>query len=58
MWIITKYWFDLHGSLRRSGKLPEDTKRLGVLRNLSLLKPYIHPNHRADFAAICADLKA
>lgn len=57
MWIITKYWFDLHGSLRRSGKLPEDTKRLGVLRNLSLLKPYIHPNHRADFAAICADLK-
>ena len=58
MWIITKYWFDLHGSVRRSGKLPEDTKRLGVLRNLSMLKPYIHPDHRAEFAAITAKLKA
>ncbi|MDO4878286.1 MAG: TetR/AcrR family transcriptional regulator [Neisseria sp.] len=57
MWIITKYWFDFHGTVSgrtRQNKLPEDTKRLGVLRNLSLLKPYLNPRHTADFEAEAA----
>ena len=57
MWIVTKYWFDFHGSVRGRHKLPEDSKRLGVIRNLSMLKPYLDPRCLPEFEAAVSRLK-
>ena len=57
MWIVTKYWFDFHGSVRGRHKLPEDSKRLGVIRNLSMLKPYLDPRSLPEFEAAVSRLK-
>lgn len=57
LWLVTKYWFDFDGSMRGRHKLQEDSKQLGVLRNLTLLRPYIGEAHRADLADMVAQLK-
>ena len=57
MWIVTKYWFDFHGSVRGRHKLPEDSKRLGVIRNLSMLKPYLDPRCLPEFEVAVSRLK-
>ena len=49
MWIVTKYWFDFDSSLRGRAKLTEDSKVRGISRTLSLLRPYLLPEHRAEF---------
>lgn len=49
MWIVTKYWFDFDGSLRGRAKLTEDSKYRGIRRTLSLLRPYLLPQHLEEF---------
>ncbi|HFB6479939.1 TPA: TetR/AcrR family transcriptional regulator [Neisseria gonorrhoeae] len=49
MWMVTKYWFDFDSSLRGRTKLTEDSKARGVRRTLSLLRPYLLPEHRAEY---------
>lgn len=49
MWMVTKYWFDFDGSLRGRVKLSEDSKSRGVYRTLSLLRPYLLPEHASEF---------
>jgi len=49
MWMVTKYWFDFDSSLRGRAKLTEDSKVRGISRTLSLLRPYLLPEHRAEF---------
>ena len=49
MWIMTKYWFDFDGSLQGRTKLTEDSKARGVQRSLSLLRPYLLPDHMVEF---------
>ncbi|HFA8583134.1 TPA: TetR/AcrR family transcriptional regulator [Neisseria gonorrhoeae] len=49
MWMVTKYWFDFDSSLRGRTKLTEDSKAHGVRRTLSLLRPYLLPEHRAEY---------
>lgn len=56
MWIITKYWFDFHGSVRGKRKLQEDSKHLGVLRNLSLIRPYLTEQYRQEWHEVVKDL--
>ncbi|MDO5059179.1 MAG: TetR/AcrR family transcriptional regulator [Neisseria sp.] len=57
LWMTTKYWFDFDRSMRGRGKLTESARALGVLRNLSLLRPYISENHRAELQSVSEDLK-
>ena len=45
MWMVTKYWFDFDSSLRGRTKLTEDSKARGIRRTLSLLRPYLLPEH-------------
>ncbi len=56
LWIITKYWFDFHGSVRGRDKLGAESKHLGVLRQLSLLRPYVTPEHSEALEAAVAQL--
>lgn len=49
MWMITKYWFDFDSSLRGRTKLTEDSKARGIRRTLSLLRPYLLPEHREKY---------
>ncbi|WP_274585678.1 TetR/AcrR family transcriptional regulator [Neisseria leonii] len=56
LWIITKYWFDFHGSVRGRDKLGAESKQLGVLRDLSLLRPYVAAEHREALEAAAARL--
>lgn len=56
MWIMTKYWFDFDGSLKGRSKLTEDSKARGVQRSLSLLRPYLLPEHLAEFDQKINDL--
>ncbi|ROV55977.1 TetR/AcrR family transcriptional regulator [Neisseria chenwenguii] len=49
MWMVTKYWFDFDASLRGRTKLTEDSKGRGIRRTLSLLRPYLLPEHRSEF---------
>lgn len=57
LWMTTKYWFDFNQSLRGKGKLQEDAKPLGVLRNLSLLRPYVSSRHKEELEQISNMLK-
>ncbi|EGV36273.1 TetR/AcrR family transcriptional regulator [Neisseria weaveri] len=58
MWIVTKYWFDFDGSLRGRAKLSEDSKTRGIIRTLSLLRPYLRDRHIAEFDNIIKGLTA
>lgn len=49
IWLITKYWFDFHSSLREQELEAEAIKQRGVYRTLSLLRPYLNPAHRTEF---------
>ena len=49
MWMVTKYWFDFDSSLRGRTKLTEDSKARGIRRTLSLLRPYLLPEHREEY---------
>ena len=49
MWMVTKYWFDFDSSLRGRTKLTEDSKARGVRRTLSVLRPYLLPEHREEY---------
>lgn len=58
MWIMTKYWFDFDGSIHGRTKLTEDSKARGVQRSLSLLRPYLLPQHLEEFDQKISNLPA
>ncbi|MDO4997537.1 MAG: TetR/AcrR family transcriptional regulator [Neisseria sp.] len=58
LWLVSKYWFDFDRSLRGKNKMQASVKQLGVLRNLSLMRPYIAAAHQAELASVEAELKA
>lgn len=57
IWLITKYWFDFDSSLHEH-RLTEASQFRGIKQTMSLLRPYVCPQHRADFHAIMVDLVA
>ncbi len=56
MWILTKYWFDFDSSIRNGERLDEQSKKRGICRTLSLLRPYLQPEHLPEFDAQTAIL--
>lgn len=49
MWLVTKYWFDFDSSMQPQGRITEQVKKGGVYRSLSLLRPYLRPQHKEEF---------
>lgn len=56
MWMVTKYWFDFDNSMSK-GKFNENSKSRGVYRTLSLLRPYLLPQHVGEFDTLMVDLE-
>ena len=54
IWLVTRYWFDFDAAMRGQGKLLPDSKKLGVLRNFSLIRPYVAEAHLAEFNEVIA----
>lgn len=52
IWLVTKYWFDFDSSMQPDVKITEQAKYRGVYRSLSLIRPYVRPEHRAEFDAL------
>lgn len=57
MWLITKYWFDFDSSMQERVKITEDAKKRGIYRTLSLLRPYLRPQHKAEFDQLMRDFR-
>ena len=57
IWLVTRYWFDFDAAMRGQGKLLPDSKKLGVLRNFSLIRPYVAEAHLAEFHEVIARLQ-
>lgn len=49
MWLVTKYWFDFNTSMPEQATSAEMAKNRGIYRTLSLVRPYIRPEHLAEF---------
>ena len=57
MWLVTRYWFDFDAAIRGHGKLLPDSKQLGVLRNFSLIRPYVAESYVAELNEVVARLQ-
>lgn len=57
LWMITKYWFDFDNSLNQ-GSFKDNSKKRGVYRTLSLLRPYLQPEYVAEFDRVTAQYAA
>lgn len=55
MWMITKYWFDFDCSMHQH-QLAEASKYRGTRQILSLFRPYICAEHRAEFTRVMNQL--
>ena len=49
IWIITKYWFSFHAT-RYPDASPEETQNRGIVQVLSLLQPFVVPEHQQSFS--------
>ncbi len=49
IWIITKYWFAFHAT-RYPDASPEETQNRGIIQVLSLLQPFVVPDHQQGFS--------
>ena len=54
-WLVTKYWFDFDCSMNPTAKMTEVAKQRGVYRSLSLLRPYVRAEHKAEFDALLVE---
>ncbi len=48
IWIITKYWFSFHAT-RYPDAGSEETQNRGIIQVLSLLQPFVAPEHQQYF---------
>lgn len=54
LWLITKYWFDFDSSMGRSPS--QAAKFRGIRQSLTLIRPYVRADKRAEFQAMMQGL--
>lgn len=54
LWLITKYWFDFDSSLGHTRS--ESVKYRGIRQSLTLIRPYVRADKRAEFQAMMQEL--